>query len=86
LKKIRIAGGFGSKIDIGDLFTTGILPPWLDCEIVVEGNTSLRGAIATLLYRSSLAEIDAIIGCSKYIELSSLDEFRNMYIDRMGYI
>jgi uncharacterized 2Fe-2S/4Fe-4S cluster protein (DUF4445 family) len=86
LKKIRIAGGFGSKIDIGDLFTTGILPPGLDCEIAVEGNASLRGAVATLLYRSSLAEIDAIIGCSKYIELSSLDEFRNMYIDRMGYI
>ncbi|HOI64673.1 MAG TPA: ASKHA domain-containing protein [Mesotoga sp.] len=86
LKKIRIAGGFGSKIDIGDLFITGILPPGPDCEIAVEGNTSLRGAIATLLYRSSLAEINAIIGCSKYIELSSLDEFRNMYIDHMGYV
>jgi len=85
LKRVNIAGGFGRGIEVEDLFTTGILPPSLETEVSIVGNTSLEGCLRFLLYRNSIDRVDEIIDRSQYIELSNLEEFRNMYVEFMKY-
>lgn len=85
LKRIRIAGGFSGAVEADDLFRTGILPGDLEVPVLIEGNSSLKGALETLLYRESLDRINEIQRSSEYIELSSLAEFEELYASHMGY-
>ncbi|MCD6160351.1 MAG: DUF4445 domain-containing protein [Kosmotoga sp.] len=85
LKAVRIAGGFGAHLSISALFRTGTLPPDLDCPVILEGNTAISGSVDLLLNQEHLKDIEKIRDSSRYIELSALKEFQELFIENLSF-
>ncbi|MFC1921600.1 ASKHA domain-containing protein [Chloroflexota bacterium] len=85
VKKVVIAGAFGSYIDISSAITVGLLPSLpLNCFHQV-GNAAGMGAKLALI---SLAEREKAIEMAfrvRYLELASTPEFRKTFIET-GYL
>jgi len=85
LKKIFIAGAFGSRIDVDTLRTIGLIPSTIDCEVVALGNAAGIGVAQLLL--SEDAERDAVETARKIktIELSSHKDFEEHYMNALFF-
>ena len=70
LKKIFIAGGFGTSIDIEKAVTIGLLPDVDKSRFVFVGNSSLAGARQILLSEEATKKADEIAKKITYFELS----------------
>lgn len=82
---VYLAGGFGSFLDERSAVRIGLIPRELADRIIVSGNTSGAGAVATCLSVGSLASCDSITGLCTYVELSSSADFNDAYIERMMF-
>ena len=79
-----LAGGFGNYINISSAFMIGLLPSDLDPQKVVSiGNAAGAGAVQGLLSKYSLNEMELIKNKIKYIELSSMADFVDEYVNCM---
>jgi len=85
IQKVYFAGGFGSYINKNSAIKIGLIPKEFEDKIVAIGNAAGTGAKMCLLSSSMLLESDKIMDIAKYIELSSLPEFQNEFIDCMYF-
>ncbi len=81
--EVIIAGAFGTYIDVPNAISVGMFP-----EIPVErfrqiGNAAGMGAVQALLSVEYRALIKDVIKKVDYIELTSFDDFQNMFMDSM---
>jgi uncharacterized 2Fe-2S/4Fe-4S cluster protein (DUF4445 family) len=80
IKKIVVAGAFGSYIDISSAVTAGLVPPLpLDCFQQV-GNAAGVGAKMALLSLSMRKEAQDIVSRIHYIELAGNPDFQRTFI------
>lgn len=84
LDAVFLAGGFGNYINIENGITVGLLPGGLPHKIIPIGNSSGTGALASLLSEDFDAIAEAIRARTRYIELSTNEDFplefaMNMY-------
>ncbi|HOW42186.1 MAG TPA: ASKHA domain-containing protein [Candidatus Omnitrophota bacterium] len=70
IKRIFIAGGFGTSLDIASAITIGLLPALKKETFVFVGNSSLTGARNTILSEEACATADEIAHKMTYCELS----------------
>jgi uncharacterized 2Fe-2S/4Fe-4S cluster protein (DUF4445 family) len=80
---IKIAGGFGLHIDPVKTLIMGLIP---DCDpekIIPIGNAAGTGALATLLNRKIRAESDWVARMVEYVDLASLDGFKEEFIEAL---
>jgi len=82
--RIRLAGAFGSHIDVKYAMVLGMLP---DCDleqVSAAGNAAGTGARIALLNRFSRTEIEVRVREIEKIETALDEEFQQNFIDAMG--
>ena len=85
IKKVFLAGGFGSYIDIGSALNIGLLPKELQSRVETIGNAAGTGAIGGLTSKNLLCKLKDIVVKMKYIELSSCADFSDEYVENMMF-
>jgi uncharacterized 2Fe-2S/4Fe-4S cluster protein (DUF4445 family) len=85
LKKIRLAGNFGSGVDIGKTIRIGLIPE-VDVEKVdVVGNAALRGASLVLVSREYRQKALSIYRECRFLELAAKPEFQARFASSMFF-
>lgn len=85
IKKVYLAGGFGSYINIESAVKIGLIPKQLEARVEPIGNAAGTGAILCLMNANNLDKAMDISSKIEYIELSASMEFMDEYIECMTY-
>lgn len=86
LKKIFLAGDFGSNLRTENARRIGLLPrESREDQIRITGNSSLRGALVLLLDPSKKDDIFELVREARFIDLSSLSDFQEIFISAMNF-
>jgi len=86
LKRVLIAGGFGSFIRRANAQRIGLLPNQIDHQkISYIGNASLAGAKWALLSSDARKKAEQIAATAKHIELSLDPGFQDEFADAMMF-
>ncbi len=80
VKKIYLAGGFGTALNIESAVQIGLAPDVERSKFVFMGNTSLVGARLRLLHRELLRETEAVAANTTYFELSTDPQYMDEYM------
>ena len=80
IKKIFIAGGFGTYIDINNAITIGLLPDLEKTRFIFVGNSSLAGARQILLSYEAMKKANEISRKITYFELSVEAKYMDEYV------
>ena len=83
LARVYLAGGFGMHLDIRHAIEIGLLPGFHEEQVRVVGNTSLAGALLTVLDRTTLEEMELVRSQVEVLELNLQDDFEDRYIDHL---
>jgi uncharacterized 2Fe-2S/4Fe-4S cluster protein (DUF4445 family) len=83
VKKVYLAGGFGSSINMESALRIGLLPREFGNRIQTIGNASGAGAVEGLLSRHMLELTRQIKNKVKYVELSASVDFTERYVENM---
>ena len=79
--KVYLAGGFGNYINADSAVRIGLLPKKLRNHIVLAGNSSLGGAVDSLLNPDKEEKVKKILKKVHYIELSSNRDFNDKFAE-----
>ena len=91
LNTVYIAGGLGFFIDIKNAVTAGLLPSEFSgssrgkSNIAVCGNTSLKGAVKSLVNKAFLSRCQEIIARKEMVELASDKDFTDAFAENMYF-
>jgi uncharacterized 2Fe-2S/4Fe-4S cluster protein (DUF4445 family) len=85
LRKIRLAGNFGSGVDIGKTIRIGLVPEVETERVDVVGNAALRGASLALVSREARQRAAAIYRSCRFLELAARPEFQNRFASSMFF-
>ncbi|MCC6025799.1 MAG: ASKHA domain-containing protein [Caldimicrobium sp.] len=80
LKRVFLAGTFGSYIDLEDAVTIGLLPDLPRDRFFFLGNTSLQGAKKAMLSKEKLLELNRIAQMMTHVELSGHPQYMDYYM------
>ena len=80
IKKIFIAGGFGTNIDVYNAVSIGLLPDLDISRFKFVGNSSLAGSRAILLSHEAMEKADEIAKKITYFELSVDNRYMDEYM------
>jgi len=84
LKRVLIAGGFGSFIRRNNAQRIGLLPPGIDHRLIhYVGNTSLAGAKWALVSTNARARGEELARRTRHVELSRDPEFQAEFAEAM---
>ncbi len=82
---LKVAGGFGSYIDIQNSAEIGLIPKALEAKTEIVGNIALSGAVMILL-NSDFIEVSKKIGkTANTIDLSTSGTFMELYVENMMF-
>jgi uncharacterized 2Fe-2S/4Fe-4S cluster protein (DUF4445 family) len=85
LDRVLVAGQFGAHLPAESLTECGILPLGLDGKIEYLGNTSLEGARRALISPSARAEMEDLARAIAYLDLGSIEEYQNLFIQCLEF-
>lgn len=80
IKKVFIAGGFGTYLDIENAITIGLLPDIKRSRFKFVGNSSLIGSREIILSSDAIHKAEDIARKITYFELSTDTEYMNEYV------
>lgn len=83
VKKLYLAGGFGNYMNPRSAVGIGVFPAELSDKIVPIGNAAGAGAGKALLSGEALQNAENVRDKMKYIELSTVKEFQDLFADNM---
>ncbi|MHB8459050.1 MAG: ASKHA domain-containing protein [Candidatus Limnocylindrales bacterium] len=82
--EIRLAGAFGSQIDLLHAMVLGLIP---DCDLAAAapaGNAAGTGALIALLSKAARAEIETVVRTVEKIETAVEPRFQEHFVDAMA--
>jgi len=85
VERIRLAGAFGSQIDVKHAMVLGLIP---DCpleQVSSAGNAAGTGARIALLNVQSREVIESLVGQIEKIETAIEDKFQDYFVDAMAF-
>ena len=85
VKKVYIAGGFGSHLNVRSAVRIGLLPEEFEDKISVIGNAALTGACRLLGDMEKIDAIRKIASISSHVNLGGNPLFNNLYMDNMMF-
>ena len=80
-----LAGGFGTRLDIGSAAKAGLIAPELAGKTRGIGNAALDGAQRALCTPGGFERLAEIQGRCEYVELSGSAEFSEAFVDAMPF-
>ncbi|MFQ9681572.1 MAG: ASKHA domain-containing protein [Ruthenibacterium lactatiformans] len=84
-RRLAVAGGFGSYLDVDSAGRIGLLPEELVPRVRVLGNAALSGAAMLLLNRGFIPRSEALAAGARTVDLSTSAEFMNAYTEGMFF-
>lgn len=85
IKRVYLAGGFGSFIDPVNACKIGLLPSSVEDRIIRIGNGAGLGARAYLLDKQLKEKAELLLNKIKYIELSLRKDFQDEFMNSMEF-
>ena len=85
LDKIRLAGNFGSGVDIGTTIRLGLIPEVPIERVDVVGNAALRGASLVLVSREYRERACTVFRNSRFLELAARPDFQMKFAQSMFF-
>jgi uncharacterized 2Fe-2S/4Fe-4S cluster protein (DUF4445 family) len=85
LKKILIAGAFGSSVDVKSLKTIGLIPYKTNADIISVGNAAGAGIAMTLLCEDAEREAMEVSGAIKTVEFAFMKEFEDEFLEALFF-
>jgi uncharacterized 2Fe-2S/4Fe-4S cluster protein (DUF4445 family) len=85
LDKIRLAGNFGSGVDIAATVRLGLIPPVPVERVDVVGNAALRGASLVLVSREYRERACSVFRRSRFLELAARPDFQMRFAESMFF-
>ena len=85
VKKLYIAGGFGTHLNIDSAVRIGLIPEDFKAKTKVIGNVSVVGASQLLADMEKIDVIRTIASKSEHVNLGGDPEFNDMYIENMMF-
>jgi uncharacterized 2Fe-2S/4Fe-4S cluster protein (DUF4445 family) len=85
VEEIRLAGAFGSQIDLTHAMVLGLIP---DCDLAharSAGNAAGTGALIALLSGAARAEIERVVRTVEKIETAIEPRFQEHFVDAMAF-
>jgi len=81
---VYLAGGIGQAVNVNDAALIGLIPQALVCKTQAAGNSSLGGAVRTLLSpKSALNEMQTLLADFSEINLAEHPRFNDMFAENM---
>ena len=85
VKRLLLAGGFGSFIRVSSAARIGLIPAELSAAASAVGNAAAAGAAAALVSGAARERLRRIQGNMDYYELSGLGAFNDAYMEAMMF-
>lgn len=85
VKKLYIAGGFGSHLNVESAAYIGLIPNELADKTEILGNAALAGTAMVLLNEDKKAELERIASVSKHVNLGGNPKFNDSYVNNMFF-
>jgi len=85
IKRVYLAGGFGSHLNLMSAAGIGLLPRALIPRVKVVGNAALSGASRILLADDDMHDARRIAAMSSHIELGGNPTFNALYMEHMMF-
>jgi len=85
IKRLFLAGGFGTALPPKDAVRIGLFPEHLEEKVTVLGNAASMGALRYITEKNARKHAMEMRENTQYIELSCDGNFTNTYIDRMFF-
>ncbi len=82
---VWLAGAFGNYMDPVSAAEIGMLPRSLAARVQPVGNAAGQGAKIALLDREEWEQADALAGWVDFLELATLPEFQDCFVDELGF-
>ena len=82
--RIRLAGAFGSHIDVKYAMVLGMIPDCILSEVSSAGNAAGTGARIALLDQSSRKDIEALVRRVEKIETAVEPRFQEFFVEAMA--
>ena len=85
IKKIYIAGGFGTCVNVENAINIGLLPDVARDKLIFVGNSSQAGACQVLLSYQAMKQVEDIAKKVTYFELSVESNYMDEYMAAMFF-
>ncbi len=85
IKRIYLAGGFGSSLNVRNAVSIGLLPDIEAEKIRFVGNTALAGSCQTLLSYEAMKAVEEIARKITYVELSAEKGYMEEYVSSLFF-
>lgn len=85
VRHVYLAGGFGTYMRAESAMRIGLLSSKWEGLVKPSGNTSLRGAMMTLLDPQCMGKMEKMRKSAQYIELSGMKEFQDLFVENMMF-
>ena len=84
VERIRLAGAFGSHIDVKYAMVLGLIPDCALTQVTSAGNAAGTGARIALLDRKARAEIEALVRRVEKVETAVEPKFQEHFVEAMA--
>ncbi len=85
LTKIRLAGNFGSGVDIPSIIRMGLIPQVPEEVVDVVGNAALRGASLALVSKAYRERALSVHSHARFLELAARPDFQMRFAESMMF-
>lgn len=85
IRTVIVAGAFGYHLKEECLFRIGFFPPLKNARVFFIGNSSLEGAIRTVLDRGMMNKATRIARTAQVLELSRVSEFESIFVREINF-
>jgi uncharacterized 2Fe-2S/4Fe-4S cluster protein (DUF4445 family) len=85
LDKVYLTGAFGSRLDIGNAVTMGLLPDLPAGSYELGGNSAMAGAAYVLVSGEARKEALKLAGSLKYLNMAEDERFEELYLDHLYF-
>ena len=85
IERIRLAGAFGSHIDVKHAMVLGLIPDCVLEQVSSAGNAAGTGARIALLNAASREEIETVVREIEKIETATEPRFQEYFVDAMAF-
>ena len=82
---VYLAGGFGFYLDLDSAYCLGMFPEEFRGKVERVGNTSLSGAIQTLMHPDDMLELPKVLKESKVMDLSLDKNFQEFFLHHIEF-
>ena len=85
IARVYLAGSFGTHINVGSACAVGMIPYELKEKVIVAGNSSLGGAVDSILDSRNRQVLQELLDNTTHVDLAANKDFNELFINYMYF-